>query len=93
MDEAKLKREEKEERITRMMERKSSLLNKLMVKELVLELVNNTSNQVMMGTCTKMLEDVLAEVIMREEVNAGLKTLESVEGMEDRILQELSRKK
>ena len=74
-----------------MMERKSSLLNKLMVKELVLELVNDTSNQVMMGTCTKMLEGVLAKVMMRAEVNAVLKTLESVEGMEDRILQELSR--
>ena len=72
-----------------MMKRKSSLLNKLMVKELVMELVNNTSTQVKMGTCDIILEDVLAESMMRAEVNTVLRTMESVEGLEDRIRQEL----
>ena len=91
VEKVKLEREEKEERITRMMERKNTLLTKLMVKDLVLELVNDTSTQVMMGTCARMLEEVLSEAMMRAEVQAIMQTLESVEGMEDRILLELSR--
>ena len=92
VDETKLRVEEKENRIIRMMKRKSSLLNKLMVKELVLELVNNMSTQVTMGTYAIILEDVLAEAMIRAEVNTVLRTMESVEGLEDRIRQELSRK-
>ena len=91
VEKVKLERNEKEDRIIRMMERKNTLLTKLMVKDLVLELVNDTSTQVMMGTCAKMLEEVLSEAMMRAEVQAIMQTLESVEGMEDRILQELSR--
>ena len=76
VDTARKEREEKEERLRRMLKRKESWLNKMMVKEVVLELIDNTSNQAMMGTCGKMLEEMLSEVIMRADIRTVMKTLE-----------------
>ena len=83
VEEAQKDREEKEERLKRMMERKNSWLNKMMVKEMVLELIENTRNQAMMGTCGKMLEEILTKAVMRAEIRTVMETLESVDGMED----------
>ena len=45
----------------------------------------------MRGTCGKMLEEILTEAVMRAELRTVLENLESVDGMEARILQELLR--
>jgi hypothetical protein len=92
VDTARKEREEKEERLRRMLKRKESWLNKMMVKEVVLELIDNTSNQAMMGTCGKMLEGMLSEAIMRADIRTVMRTLESIDGMEARMLQELNNK-
>ena len=91
VEEAQKEREEKEERLRRMIVRKNSWLNKMMVKEMVLELIDSTRTQAMMGTCVKVMEEILREAVMRAEVRTFLENLESEDRMEARVLQELMR--
>ena len=46
----------------------------------------------MMGTCGKMMEEIIPEAVLRSGVRMVMENLESVDGIEARILQELMKK-
>ena len=70
-----------------MQARRSAWVNRRMVKELVLGLVGSTSTMAMMAHLKNMVvEEVLAEAVMRSEMS---RVMESLDGMEARIFKEL----
>ena len=83
-------KDEKGERLKRMEARRGAWVNRRMVKELVLELVGSTSTMAMMDPLKNMMvEEVLAEAVMRSEMSRVMESLESMDGMEARIFKEL----
>ena len=78
--------DEKEARLRRMEARKTGWLNKMMVKELLLEMVGNASKHAVINHVRSVvLEEVLSEAMMRSEMMRVLHSLESVQGMESRL--------
>ena len=73
-----------------MQARRSAWVNRWMIKELVLELVEKTSTMAVTAHLKSMvLEEVLAEAVMRSEMSRVIESLKSLEGMEARVYNEL----
>ena len=83
-------KDEKEARLRRMEPRRTGWLNKMMVKELLLEVVENARKNALISQIrSTVLEEVLSEAVMRSEMKRVLQSLESVEWMESRVFREL----
>ena len=82
--------DEKEARLRRMEARKTGWLKKMMVQEVLLEMVGNASKHAVINHVRSVvLEEVLSEAMMRSEMMRVLHSLESVQGMESRLFREL----
>jgi hypothetical protein len=82
--------DEKDARLRRMEARKTGWLNKMMAKELLLEMVENASKHAVINHVRSvLLEEVLSEAMLRSEMKRVIHNLDSVEGMESRVFREL----
>ena len=83
-------RDEKGERLRRMEARRCAWANRRMVRELVLGLVESTSTMSVTAHLKNMVvNEILAEAVMRCEMSKVMESLESLDGMEARIFTEL----
>ena len=83
-------RDEKGERLRRMETRRCAWANRRMVRELVLGLVETTSTMSVTAHIKNMVvKEILADAVMRSEMNKIMESLESLDGMEARVFTEL----